>query len=162
MQQGLSFTVAEAPHPMDDPDGVSPYDARGQFSAAHRVWLGWAAGTDWLHDAVGAEFGEDTVWYDVQSKRDATHVGASGEVAAVVLILMGAGAADMLRTYYKAFAQRMGEASADALLEWARARARERRTGAPDAASGRGSGSPRATRARSRPHSRRRCARRAR
>jgi hypothetical protein len=53
----------------------------------------------------------------------------------VVLILMGLGAADMLRTYYRAFAERMGEASADALLEWARERSRDHRkaTGMDDA-----------------------------
>lgn len=127
VEQGLSFTVVEAPHPMDDAERISSYNARRQFTAAHRVWLGGNSGTDWLHDAVEAEFGEDVAWYDVESKRDATHIGAAGEVAAVVLILMGAGAADMLRTYYKAFAQRLGEASADALLEWARERSREHR-----------------------------------
>src|SRR4051794_34132143 len=118
VEQGLSFTVIEAPHPMEAPESIATYNAREQFYAAHRVWLGWNAGTDWLHDAIEAEFGEDLAWYDVKSTRDATHVGASGEIAAVVLTLMGAGAADMLRTYYQAFAERLGDASADALLNW--------------------------------------------
>ena len=145
VEDGLSFTIIEAPHPLDEPDSIATYNAREQFYAAHRVWLGWNAGTDWLHDAIEAEFGEDAGWYDVQSRRNATHVGAAGEIAAVVLILMGTGAADMLRTYYSAFAQRMGEASADALLEWARTKSRERRRakqlegadGPPDLFSGR-------------------------
>lgn len=127
VEQGLSFTVIEAPHPLDDPESISSYNARQQFSVAHRVWLGWNHGTDWLHDAVEDELGEDAAWYDVQSKRDATHVGAAGEIATVVLILMGVGAADILRTFYQGFVQRLGEASAEALLDWARNKSKERR-----------------------------------
>jgi hypothetical protein len=46
VEQGLSFTVIEAPHPMADADAISTYDARERFFAAHRVWLGSTGGTD--------------------------------------------------------------------------------------------------------------------
>lgn len=97
VEQGLSFTVIEAPHPFEsDP---AQYDARKEFHAAHRVWLGSVPGTDWLHEAIEAQFGEDQVWYEVESRRDSTHVGAAGEVAAVVLILMGTAAFEYLRKF---------------------------------------------------------------
>lgn len=127
MQQGLSFTVIEAPNPMDDPAHSESYDARRDFRAAHRIWLGATGGTDWLHDAIEADFGEDAAWYSVKSKRDATHIGASNEVATVVLTLMGLGALDYARRVYAAFTQRLADDSAGALLDWAREKARERR-----------------------------------
>ena len=40
---------------------------------------------------------------------------------------MGAGALDAIRSIYTGFAQRLGEVSADALLDWVRERTRERR-----------------------------------
>ncbi len=125
VDQGLSFTVVEAPHPLEgtprDPD------AGRDFKSAYRVWLGANAGTDWLHDAIEQDLGEDALSYEVQSRRDAAHVGASGEVATVVLFLLGVGALDLARKFYAGFAQRIGEASADVLLEWARQRSREHR-----------------------------------
>jgi hypothetical protein len=121
VEQGLSFTVIEAPHPLDgDPED---FDARRDFSVARRVWLGWVPGTDWLHDAIESELGEDQVWYEVESKRDATHIGAAGEIATVALILMGAGAAEFARRAIG----KIGERSGDALFDWVRDRARERR-----------------------------------
>lgn len=127
MLDGLSFTVLEPPNPMDDPDTIAAYDARQQFSVARRVWLGANAGTDWLHEAVEAEFGEDAVWYDVLSQRNATHIGASAEWSQVVLILMGVGALDFARKVYGGFAQRLGEMGAESMVEWARRKSRERR-----------------------------------
>jgi hypothetical protein len=116
LEQGLNFTIIEAPHPMDDPDRVSDYDARKMFTSARRVWLGAAPGVDWLHDELEAQFGEDRFWYDVQSRRNATHIGASGEIATVVLILMGAAAT----AFAAKFGGRLGERSADGLVDWVR------------------------------------------
>lgn len=123
--QGLSLTVIDAPHPLEG--DVATYDSRDELRAAHRIWLGSAAGTDWLHEAIEEEFGEDLGWYEVHSRRESTHGGAAVEVATVVLVLTGAGLVDFLRKFYGSFAERLGEASADALLEWARERAREHR-----------------------------------
>jgi hypothetical protein len=74
-----------SPHPLEDasPEAIASYNARKDFYSARRVWLGSVPGTDCPHDALEREFGEDQVWYDVQSRRDATHVGAAGEVALV-------------------------------------------------------------------------------
>ena len=68
VEQGLSFTLIEAPHPFDDRDAISSYNARAQFTSAKRVWLGWTGGTDWLHEEIERELGEDAIWYDVESK----------------------------------------------------------------------------------------------
>jgi hypothetical protein len=125
VEQGLSFTVLDAPHPLDG--DAATYDARKLFRSAHRVWLGSTAGTDWLHEAVEAEFGKHGGWYDVESARSTTHIGASGEIATVLLILMGAGLLDFARSFYRSAAQRLGEATADAVVEWARERSVERR-----------------------------------
>ena len=124
VEQGLSFTAILAPSPMEgDP---AEWDGRRDFVVARRVWLGGLSGTDWLHEAVEHEFVPSGGWLSVSSERRSTHIGASGEVATVVLMLMGAGALNSLRKYADAFAQRLGEHSADALLEWARERARQR------------------------------------
>ncbi len=127
MLDGLSFTVLEAPHPLDDPDRIETYNAREQFTVARRVWLGWNGGTDWLHDAVEVDFGADAVAYEVRSQRNATHVGAAGEWSQVLLILMGMGALDFARKVYGGFAQRLGEVGAEAMIEWARKKSQERR-----------------------------------
>ncbi|MDQ5807262.1 MAG: hypothetical protein M3320_01150, partial [Actinomycetota bacterium] len=126
VEQGLSFTLLQTPHPMDDPGHVTR-DVRGDFYEARRVWLGSTGGVDWLHDAIESEFGEDAVWYDVESRRNATHIGASGEVAYVLLVLMGAGALDFIRNFNAGFAQRLGELSADSFIEWVRRVTRDRR-----------------------------------
>lgn len=125
IEQGLSFTVIEAPDPYENPapEAISAYDARKDFSSARRVWLGWTAGTDWLHDAIEQEFGEDNVMYDVQSRRDATHVGASGEVSTVVLILMGVAAIEFSRK----FGGRLGELGAEDIYDWVKQLAKRRR-----------------------------------
>src|SRR5687768_8016171 len=111
VEQGLSVTVIEAPNPLEGEylEAVPPYDARKEFYSARRIWLGESvAGIDWLHEAIEAEFGEDRFWYDVQSRRSATHVGAAGETAAVVVILMGVAAIEFVRR----FAGRLGDRSA--------------------------------------------------
>jgi hypothetical protein len=133
VEQGLSFTVVLAPNPLES--DASEWDGRRDFYSAHRVWLGGLKGTDWLHDAAEEAFVPSGHWLSVDSERRSTHTGASGEVATVVLMLMGAGALNFLRKFSEGFAQRFGEASADAVLEWARQRARERGTphdGPPD------------------------------
>jgi hypothetical protein len=125
VEQGLTFTVIEAPHPLEDgsPGAIEAYDARKDFYAARRIWLGWTAGTDWRHDAIEREFGEDHVWYDVKSRRDATHVGAAGETAAVLLILMGVAAVEFARK----LGGRLGELGAEDIYEWAKQLATRRR-----------------------------------
>jgi hypothetical protein len=123
LEQGLTFTVVEAPHPLEEGSNPSDYDALRDFYAIRRVYLGWVPGTDWLHDEIERHFGEDNVWYDVRSRRDATHVGAAGEVAAVILILMGAGAIEFSRK----FVGRLGEKSADDIYDWVKQLATERR-----------------------------------
>lgn len=133
MEQGLSFTVVVAPHPLDGEPGH--WDGRRDFYSAQRVWLGGLRGTDWLHEATEQAFLPSGEWLSVDSERRSSHVGAAGEIATVVLVLMGAGALNFLRKFSEGFAQRFGEASADAVLEWARQRARERGTphdGPPD------------------------------
>jgi hypothetical protein len=118
---GLSFTVIEAPDPLQERSDT--YDARRDFYSARRTWLGeMPPGTDWLHDALEREFGEDYVWYDVYSQRNAAHVGASVEVATVVLVLLGAPAIEFARR----FAGKIGERAADDLWDWVRGLARER------------------------------------
>jgi len=125
-EQGLNFTVIEAPSPFetDDIEAISTYNGRRDFYTARRVWLGWTAGTDWLHDAIEREFGEDNVPYDVDSQRRATHVGAAGEVATVVLLLMGVGAIEFARK----FGGRLGELGAEDIYDGAKQLARRRRT----------------------------------
>jgi hypothetical protein len=123
LEQGLSFTVVEAPDPRDDPETPPEFDSRKVFTVARRVWLGWVPGVDWLHNAIEGEFGEDRVWYDVQSSRKAVHIGAAGEVAAVILILWGAGALEFARK----FGGRLGERSADGLIDWVKELATRRR-----------------------------------
>jgi hypothetical protein len=86
------------------------------FSSARRVWFGYTRGVDWLHQAVEGEFGEDQVWYDVKSERKSIHIGAAGEIAAVVLFLLSVGAVSFMGK----FGDRLGEASADGLIEWVR------------------------------------------
>lgn len=121
---GLSFTVIEAPDPLQERSG---YVARRDFYSARRTWLGeMPPGTDWLHDAIEREFGEDYVWYDVYSQRNAAHVGASVEVATVVLVLLGAPAIEFARR----FAGKIGERAADDLWDWVKGLARERNCGA--------------------------------
>jgi hypothetical protein len=80
-------------------------------------------GVDWLHTAVEAELADDAVAYNVESRRDATHIGASGEIAAVALILLG----KFAWSYASAFGARLGEGHAEAALEWARRRSRAHR-----------------------------------
>jgi hypothetical protein len=123
VEQGLSFTVVEAPHPLEDASGVASYDPRRDFYSIKRVYLGWVPGTDWLHDEIERHFGEDNVWYEVESNRDASHVGAAGEVATVVLVLMGAGAIE----YSRKFVGKLGERSAEDIYAWVRELARSRR-----------------------------------
>jgi hypothetical protein len=79
IEQGLSFTIIEAAHPLDisDEEAISSYNARTDFYSVRRIWLGSVPGTDWLHDAIEREFGEDRFSYDVRSERRATHVGAA-------------------------------------------------------------------------------------
>jgi hypothetical protein len=89
------------------------------------VWLGRTDGTDWLYAAIEAEFGKDAGWYDLRSLRGWTYVG--GGAGPVVLVLGGVSLLDFLRKFYGGFAQRLGEGSADALLDWARQRSRKRR-----------------------------------
>lgn len=108
-EQGFTFTVIEGEQ--DD------------FTAARRVWLGAVPGTDWLHDAIAEEFGRDLVAYEVESHREAVNIGASGEIAAVVLVVLTPSVA----AFSARFGGRLGEAAGDALLEWARERARRRR-----------------------------------
>ena len=125
VEQGLNFTVIEAPHPLDDdsPGAIEAYDARKDFYLARRVWLGWAPGTDWLHEAIEREFGEDHVWYEVRSQRNASHVGAFGETSTVVLILMGVAAFELARK----FGGRLGELGAEDIYDWVRQLAKQRR-----------------------------------
>lgn len=125
VEQGLSFTVIEAPHPLEDdsPGAVESYKAERDFYSARRIWLGWVPGTDWLHDEIERQFGEDNVWYVVRSERDASHVGAAGEIATVILILMGAGALEFARK----FGGKLGDRSAGDIYEWVKGLARERR-----------------------------------
>lgn len=125
IEGGFSFTVIEAPHPLEDdsPGAIEAYDGRKDFHTARRVWLGWAGGTDWLHDAIEQEFGEERVWYDVVSRRNGVHVGAANEVATVVLILMGVAVIKFSRK----FGGRLGELGAEDIYDWARQLAKRRR-----------------------------------
>jgi hypothetical protein len=129
---GLSFTVIEAPHPLErsGEEESPPYAVRRDFYSARRLWLGFVpGGTDWLHDAIEREFGEDRVWYDVESRRDSTHIGAAAEISTVVLLLMGVPAIEFARK----FSGRLGERVADDLWAWvkglAQNRLREKETG---------------------------------
>jgi hypothetical protein len=119
MEQGFAFTVIEARDPLGDAPAGS--DPRRDFRRAQRLYLGAVPGTDWLHDAIQAEFG--AVNYELEIQRRSISAGASNEVAFVALILFGAGAIE----FAKAFGQRAGQASADALLDWISERAQERR-----------------------------------
>src|SRR5688500_437975 len=92
VEQGLSFTVIEAPHPFEGGEYDASYDAERDFYSARRVWFGYVPGTDWLHDEIERQLGEERVWYTVRSSRDAAHVGAAGETSTVVLLLMGGAA----------------------------------------------------------------------
>jgi hypothetical protein len=133
MEQGLSFTAIIAPHPAEQEEGA--WEGRRDFYSAHRVWLGCLRGVDWLHEAAEETFLPSGAWMSVDSERQSSHIGASGEVATVVLMLMGAGALNFLRKFSEGFAQRLGEVTADNVLEWARRRGRERQTphdGPPD------------------------------
>jgi hypothetical protein len=123
VEQGLSFTMIDASRVQELAiDGPWP-DPRKEFTFARRVWLGWTPGVDWLHEAIEHEFGEDMAWYDVESKRKGVHIGASGETAAVVLILLSVAGIEFMRR----FSGRLGERSADGLIDWVREQAARRR-----------------------------------
>jgi hypothetical protein len=121
VEQGTSFTVIDSPHPTEG--GPTTFDARRDFYIAHRVWLGATGGTDWLHDAIATELGENAVAYEVESRRDSAHVGAAGEIAVVALILLGRFGWE----YVTAFGARLGEGHAERALDWGRGRSRDRR-----------------------------------
>jgi hypothetical protein len=123
IEQGLSFTVMDASRVQElATDGPWP-DPHKEFTFARRVWLGGMRGVDWLHEAVEQEFGEDMVWYDVQSRRTGVHIGASGETATVMLILLSVAGIEFTRR----FSGRVGERSADDLYDWVRDLAARRR-----------------------------------
>lgn len=112
VEEGLSFTVIESPHPFDG--ASSAFDARGELLSARRVWLGPVFGTDWLHEAIEAEMAESGGMYEVFSRRDSSYVGAASEVAQVLLVLLGAGATG--------FVAKLGARTADDLYDWVRER----------------------------------------
>ena len=126
-EQGLSFTVVDASGYQEAAlEAAMTGPAPGpddSFSSARRVWFGYARGVDWLHQAVESELGEDRVWYDVKSERKSVHVGAAGEIAAVVIILTSVGALEFVRK----FAGKLGDASSDAVIDWARQLAAQHR-----------------------------------
>lgn len=120
VEQGLSLTIYQCPHPCDEPEGIETFDALKSFYSVRRIWFGEVpVGGEWLHEALEREFGEDRVWYEVQTTRKSTHVGAAGEVVAVVLVLFGAGAL--------AAAKKIGEELGSDFADWARAKVRQRR-----------------------------------
>jgi hypothetical protein len=123
IEQGLSFTVIFAPCPRaEDPDS---WDGRRDFETAQRVWLGYVRGTDWLHDAAERDFAPLAGRITIESDRRTVNAGASGEIATVVVVLLGVGVLELTRSFGKAFGETLGKASANALLDWARERGRQ-------------------------------------
>jgi hypothetical protein len=120
VEQGLSLTVIDAPHPLDEPGS----DPRRDFYAARRIWLGGVSGTDWLHEAIEREFGPAGGWFYVESERRSTHAGAGGEIAIVLLVLLIMRATD---SFAKKFGERLGERTADDFYDWVTSLARDRR-----------------------------------
>ncbi len=120
VEQGTSFTFVEVPsfHEAQQARPDAP-----PFRVSHRVWLGATGGIDWLHGAIEAELGEDAVQYEVRSSRESVHIGASGGVELVILVLLG----KVGWEYMKAFGGRLGEGHADLVLQWGRDRAQQRR-----------------------------------
>jgi hypothetical protein len=114
VEGGMTFTVFEAPDYFERP-------SRGDFDVARRVYLGAVpGGTDWIHDELTAEF---TVPREIEVHRRSVEAGAGAEVVAIILVLLGVGAVEFAR----AFGKRAGEESADAVIDWMRARAQARR-----------------------------------
>ena len=126
VEQGTSFTIIRTPSPLREESGPTG-DPRQDFLEARRFWLGYTDGTDWLLTELEQELSDDVVAYEIESNRRAIHIGASGEVASIALVLLGVGALDIIRKFYGGFVERLGEASADAFLEWARERSRAHR-----------------------------------
>lgn len=124
IEQGLSFTVIFVPRArMKDERGEERLD----LEVAHRVWLGGLRGTDWLHDAVERDFAPWAGQIAIESDRRTVHVGAFGEAATVVVVVLGVSTVDVMRTFGKAFARTVGKASGEAFLDWARHQAQQRR-----------------------------------
>jgi hypothetical protein len=99
------------------------YDPRRNFYVVRRLWLGHVPGTDWLHEGITAEFGKGSFWYEVETDRTTASIGALAESVTVVVLLMGVAAIEFVRK----FGGRLGERSGDAVFDWVRDRARQRR-----------------------------------
>jgi hypothetical protein len=105
VEDGTSLTIIERDDPYSDPEYV------GEFQSAHRVWFGITPGTDWLHEEIERRLGPLSDSFVVTSRRSSAHIGASAEVATVILELLAAGIA--------------GKVISD-LIDWAKNRAREK------------------------------------
>lgn len=88
VEQGLSVRVVERGHPLEDPN------REGEFRQATVYFLGYSPGVEWLHDEANRRIsGESQGWFTIESGRRSAHFGAGGEVAHVVIELLGAGVA---------------------------------------------------------------------
>jgi hypothetical protein len=65
---------------------------QGEFESARRVWLGHTPGVEWLHDEALRRLGPDvSEGLYVNSTRQTAYIGAAGEIATVVVEIVGAG-----------------------------------------------------------------------
>src|SRR5687768_4866935 len=105
VEQGLSFAVIERSSPFEDPGQRS-------FQRAQVIWFGEVPGAEWLHDSVQREFGPLIEPYSIESRRESVFIGASGEVAYVLLTLMGVPLVAALK--------KMGDRAGDDFYAWLR------------------------------------------
>jgi hypothetical protein len=88
VEQGASLTIIQRGHPTDDPEYV------GELRSIRRVWIGDVRGLEWLHDEAEQRLAHGASgWFVVRSERSSMHLGAGGEIATVILELLGAGVA---------------------------------------------------------------------
>ena len=96
--------------------------SRHDFAVARRVYLGSVpGGTDWIYDELREAFA--SVPREITVERRSAEIGAGIELVAIALFLLGVGAVEFAR----GFGRRTGEESADAVIDWVRAKAKARR-----------------------------------
>jgi len=119
VEGGMVFTELDVPN-------EAGRMSRQDFDVARRVYLGSVpGGTDWIHDELTQAF--VSVPREITIERRTISSGAADELVVVALILLGAGAVEFAR----AFGRRTGEESANAVIDWVRAKAQARRDEGP-------------------------------